>query len=135
VKRIFTPPTRLQGWDAICDQKSQDLFNAIATNGSEENLLACLKITCKRYYTRISKLVKADLIKRVRGKYGLTAFGKVVYGVLHHMDSKYLVISVWIDYLALPQGSTVQITDRTKVADSLIVDDKIKHILLQPEIS
>jgi len=135
VKRIFTPPTRLQGWDAICDQKSQDLFNAIAIDGSKENLLACLKITCKRYYTRISKLVKADLIKRVRGKYGLTAFGKVVYGVQLSLGEALNNLSKLKSLDTLNPYHEVQITDRTKVADSLIVDDKIKHILLQPEIS
>jgi len=40
-----------------------------------------LKISRKRYYTRLKKLVNADLIKRRDSKYTLTELGKVIYGL------------------------------------------------------
>jgi len=36
-------------------------------------------LTRKQYYSRLSALLKAGIVKRVKGKYSLTAFGVIVY--------------------------------------------------------
>ena len=65
---------------SISDDKSLVLFNTIAlTNGETEIQIRKMGLTTKQYYSRISKLTKADLIKRKNGKYSLTVLGKVVY--------------------------------------------------------
>jgi predicted transcriptional regulator len=38
-----------------------------------------MNLTTKQYYSRISGLLDAGLIKRHKGKYSLTMLGKVVY--------------------------------------------------------
>ena len=38
-------------------------------------------MTRKQYYPRLAKLVNAKLIKRTKGMYTLTTFGKIVYEV------------------------------------------------------
>ena len=66
--------------DAIHDPDGRDLFNSIATDRrSNDTFDYTVKITRKQYYSRLSKLVKADLIKRKEGRYVLTPFGGVIY--------------------------------------------------------
>ena len=38
-----------------------------------------MNLTTKQYYTRVSGLLDAGLVKRRKGKYSLTMLGKVVY--------------------------------------------------------
>jgi len=78
--RVFTTVTLLQVLNAICDEKSQ-VFKTIADFGNENYLMGNLNLSRKRFYTRLKKLVNADLIKRTNGKYVLTEFGKVIYGL------------------------------------------------------
>ncbi len=74
--------TMLGVLDAIRDPDGHDLFNSIATDRrSNDTFDYTVKITRKQYYSRLSKLVKADLIKRKEGKYVLTPFGEVIYSV------------------------------------------------------
>ena len=65
---------------AISDDKYIVLFNTIAlASGDSDILISSLKLTRKQYYSRISVLIKAELVKRQNGKYFLTSFGKMVY--------------------------------------------------------
>lgn len=74
--------TMLNILDAIHDPDGRDLLNSIATDRrSNDTSDYAVKITRKQYYARLSKLVKADLVKRTEGKYVLTPFGKVIYSV------------------------------------------------------
>jgi len=65
----------------ISDDKSLLIFKTIflASGDSSEILRAQLKLTRKQYYSRISRLTKAGLVKRQKGRYFVTAFGKVIY--------------------------------------------------------
>ena len=50
--------------DAIHDPDGRDLFNSIATDRRRKYTSdSTVKITRKQYYSRLSKLIKADLIK------------------------------------------------------------------------
>ena len=68
--------TLLDVLNAIRDINGRDIFNSI-----EGDRLCKLKMTRKQYYLRLSKLIKANMIKRKNGKYLLTPFGKVIYMV------------------------------------------------------
>jgi hypothetical protein len=64
----------------ISDDKTLTLFNSIAvTNGDRYVPLKEMNLTTKQYYSRVSGLLNAGLIKRNKGKYFLTLLGKVVY--------------------------------------------------------
>ncbi len=64
----------------MSDDKSLFIFNTIflARGENSENLRPQLKLTKKQYYSRISRLIKAGLVKRQKGRYFVTAFGKAV---------------------------------------------------------
>jgi predicted transcriptional regulator len=83
--------------NAIHDPGGRDLFDSIAIDRSRnETIDYTVKISRKQYYSRLSKLVKTDLIKRKGAKYVLTPFGGVIYAVQlefteavdEHMESK-----------------------------------------------
>lgn len=61
------------------------LFNSIA-KGIDYCVLPAKSLSRKMYYTRLSKLIKADLIERKNGKYVLTLFGNVIYEIQEGFD-------------------------------------------------
>src|ERR687884_109678 len=64
----------------ISDEKTLELFRMVAhTKQSSDVLVSKTKLTRKQYYSRMSTLMKAGLIKREEGKYTLTAFGRIIY--------------------------------------------------------
>jgi predicted transcriptional regulator len=69
--------TRLNILDAI--SFGGDLFNSIASETPSDYCTD--NVGRKRYYSRLQRLVKMDLINRKSGRYLLTPFGKVIYAV------------------------------------------------------
>jgi predicted transcriptional regulator len=70
--------------EAIGDDKSRRLLNLIAQN--EElpavDLLTQLNFSHKEYYSRLGNLLRLGVVKRMPGRYVLTAFGRVIYQLL-----------------------------------------------------
>jgi hypothetical protein len=65
---------------AISDNRSLELFKIVALAKQDASLLISkTKLTRKQYYSRMSSLMKAGLIKRKNGKLTLSTFGKVIY--------------------------------------------------------
>jgi hypothetical protein len=64
----------------ISDDKALILFNYVAVSDGDRYIpLREMNLTTKQYYSRVSGLLNAGLIKRHKGKYFLTLLGKVVY--------------------------------------------------------
>lgn len=118
--------------DAISDDKSLVLFNTIALSNSDgrDILISKLKLTRKQYYSRISKLVKVDLVVRRNGKYFLTSLGKIVY------DAQKIIGNAVGDYWKLKAVDTLKITDQmpkeeyNEIINALIENEKIKEGLI-----
>ena len=118
----------------ISDDKSLLIFCTIflASGDSSETIRAELKLTRKQYYSRISRLIKAGLVKRQKGKYFVTAFGKVIY------DSQKLlgtaVKNYWklkaIDSLGVVNDNDMPKEERRRIIEELIGNRQIKDILL-----
>jgi predicted transcriptional regulator len=92
-----------------------------------------INLSTKQYYSRISGLISAGLIKKQNGKYSLTFLGRIVY------DSQ-LTIGKSLEYywklkaiesieestsVALPEG------ELTQLIDALIDNGHIKSILIK----
>jgi hypothetical protein len=117
----------------ISDDKSLALFRTIAVeNGDDgsdsEFLTSKTKLTRKQYYSRMSDMTKASLLKRKRGKYFLTSLGKVVYNNLRIIES---ALSNYWKLKAIDSFEIVTAPDeeRNKIIDDLIDDYQIKEIL------
>ena len=122
--------------EKISDDKALTLFNSIAvSNGDRYIPLKEMNLTTKQYYSRVSGMLNAGLIKRHKGKYFLTLLGKVVYDTqltigkaltyhwkLKAIESIEMSASVKSD---LPEGELAQLVD------TLIDNRQIKDILMK----
>jgi hypothetical protein len=79
MKALLTPSV-VDVLKKISDDKTLTLFNSIAVfNGDKYIHLREMNLTPKQYYSRLSGLMAAGLIRRKNGKYSLTLIGKIVY--------------------------------------------------------
>ena len=113
---------------SISDDKGLILFNTIAlANGESEIQIRKMGLTSKQFYSRISKLTKADLIKRKYGRYSLTVLGRVVYEA-HTTIGKALMY-----YWKLKAIESIETSppkdDLAKLVDTLIDNQQIKDIV------
>jgi DNA-binding HxlR family transcriptional regulator len=120
---------------SISDNLSLDLYRTIAKSNGEsgDSLLAKIKITRKQFYSRLSSLTNAGLIKRKQGKYSLTTFGKVVYNSEKAIENAYNIY--WklraIDSIGI--SSDLPEEEYSKIVDALIDNYQIKDTLMKNE--
>lgn len=125
---------------AISNENALAVFKTIAdTKGDTDVLRTKLNISRKQYYSRMSGLLKAGLVKRKNGRYSLTIFGELVYDAAMTLEKAFNNNNYWklkaIDSFEIApgqgQGHELSIEERNKIIDTLLRDDqKIKDILL-----
>ena len=131
MKRKAKPATYLQVLQALGDGRAQELFVAVAEGLEDCSLNDRLKFTHKRYYNRLSKLVQADLIRGVKGKYSLTTFGKVMYVELVKLNKavdnkrKFKAIDAMTFNNEIPQ------TELSKIVKNFIEKDEVIELSSQ----
>jgi len=118
--------------EAMSDNRSLELFRTIAlTRTDSDTLISKTKLSRKQYYSRMSRLMNAGLIKRKNGKYTLTAFGKVIYDIaiatLENAVSNYWKLKA-ID--SLEMSNELPTEERKKMIDSFIDNQEIKDVLV-----
>lgn len=118
---------------SISDDKGLILFDTIAlANGETEVQIRKMGLTMKQYYSRISKLTKADLIKRKNGRYSLTVLGRVVYEA--HTTIGKALSYYWklkaIESLKMSPSFKLPDCDLAKLIDTLIDNHQIKDIIM-----
>lgn len=116
----------------ISDDKSMDLFRTIASGSIDsESLKGKTKLTRKQYYSRLSRMTKAGLVRKKSGKYTLTAFGKVVYDSQATVDTA--LSSFWklkaID--SLETSNELPKEEQQKLIDTLLDNQELKGILVK----
>jgi hypothetical protein len=119
---------------SISDDKGLVLFNTIAlANCETENQIRKMGLTTKQYYSRISKLTKADLIRRKNRRYSLTLLGKVVYDA--HTTLGNALKNYWklkaIESIEMSPSVSLPKDDLAKIVDTLIDNHQIKDIVLK----
>src|SRR6187402_1180643 len=119
----------------ISDDKALTLFNSIAvSNGDKYIPLKEMNLTTKQYYSRVSGLLNAGLIKRHKGKYFLTLLGKVVYdcqltigkALTYHWKLK----AIESIEMSASVKSGIPDGELAKLIDTLIDNRQIKDILM-----
>ena len=119
-----------QVFESLSDNVSLELFTTIAHESIISVILRNkIKITRKQYYSRLSKMMKAGLIKRSSGKLVLTAFGKIVNEVQTTVQNASK--NQWklraIDSIELSDELPKE--ERKKLLESLIDNRQIREIL------
>lgn len=129
--------SKLAVLQATSDKRATNILKNIASSDSNSDILITqLKLTRKQYYSRMSSLIKAGLVKRQKGRYLLTAFGKVIYRAQADLETKIenALNNYWklkaIDSLEMPSRE-----ERDKVISILIENDEIKGILTKDSLS
>ena len=118
----------------ISDDKALVLLNSIAVVDGEKYIqLKRMNLSTKQYYSRISGLADAGLIKRHKGKYSLTMLGHVVY------DSQMIIGKTLAYYWKLKVIESVEMStpsglpndEITQLISALIDNHRIKNILVK----
>ncbi|MFL6455669.1 MAG: hypothetical protein ACJ71G_01725 [Nitrososphaeraceae archaeon] len=117
---------------AICDNRSLELFRIVALAKQDtDTLISKTKLTRKQYYSRVSSLMNAGLIKRKNGKHTMSAFGKVIYYTtlltIENAVNYYWKLKV-IDSFEISNNLTSE--EREEVIDNLIDNHEIKTVLV-----
>jgi predicted transcriptional regulator len=118
----------------MSNDKSALIFeNIFLVSGDRSDVLRKrLKLTRKQYYTRISRLIKVGLVRRQKGGYFPTAFGRVFYDAQNQLDNA--IKNYWklkaIDSLGVAYESNMPEQERKKIIDQMTGNQQIKEILL-----
>jgi hypothetical protein len=117
-------------FESLSDNVSLGLFTTIAHESINSVILRNkVKITRKQYYSRLSKMMKAGLIKRNNGKLVVTAFGKIVYKVQETIENA--SNNQWklraIDSIELSDELPGE--ERRQLLESLIDNKQLREIL------
>jgi hypothetical protein len=122
---------------AISDSEALELFRIIAlTKPDTPTIMSKIELSRKQYYSRMSTLNKAGLIKRKNGKYNLSAFGRIIYNIslattenaVHNYWKFKAIDSVEMSY-DLP-------TEQQKnLVDSLIDNQEFRDILYSDDMA
>jgi hypothetical protein len=117
-------------FESLSDNLSLGLFRTIAQDSISSVILRSrVKSTRKQYYSRLSKMMNAGLVKRNNGKLVLTAFGKIVYRVQETVESA--SSNQWklraIDSIELSDELPAE--ERRQLIESLIDNKQLREIL------
>jgi hypothetical protein len=120
---------------SVSDDKALTLFNSISVSDGRKYIpLREMNITTKQYYSRISGLINAGLVRRHKGKYCLTMLGEVVYYsqmVIGKTLSYYWKLKA-IESIKMSSDTETSGEEITQLIDALIDDHNIKDILIKP---
>lgn len=113
----------------MADEKALHLLNTLATREYEsEAIVGILDLSRKAYYTRMARFVKLGIVKRKKGKYSLTMFGKLVHEVQTVID---VAISNCWKLKALDELETstdMPKNERKKIIDTLIDNEMLRRM-------
>lgn len=117
----------------IAERKCSVIFRTIGELDVPTELqITKLNMTRKQFYSRISQLLRNDLIRKTHGKYELTLFGKVVFAIenkiQHSIDNYWKLKAIETLDENLPE------LEKTSLINS-IVDDPLIRDLLDRSIS
>jgi len=137
LRRSNMIPPKLAVLEAITDKTTSNILKTIASTASNSDILITeLKLTRKQYYSRMSSLTNAGLVKRQRGRYLLTAFGKVIFSAQQNLETK--IESALDNYWKLKAIDSLEMPSREendKVISMLIDNQEIKGILVNDLLS
>jgi hypothetical protein len=119
----------------ISDRKALILFKDIALSESYDTsiLITRLRLTHKQYHSRMEKLMRAGLIKRINDKYHPTSFGMVFFSSYVRIETaiKYFWKLKAIDSIMMMsvEGKKLPAQELQRIIDILIHNQEMKDIL------
>ena len=119
---------------SLSEENALTLFKAIALSGNDYSsiLITKLGLTRRQYYSIMKKLMDADLVKRISGKYSLTSFGKIVFTMHIKIESaiKYYWKLKAIDSIIMSATAGLPTEEYQRIVDTLIDNEEIKNLII-----
>jgi hypothetical protein len=115
---------------SISDDKSLSIFRLIGNVNPTGEIISLKKLglSSKQYYYRISAMMETDLVKRKKGRYYLTPFGKVIYCCImiakNALDNYYNLKAV-----ESTEGSDFSHEEFSNLLNNLIDNQRVKEFL------
>ena len=118
-------------FESLSNEQSVKLFTTIATGESTNTLELRTRVplTRKQYYSRLSRMIGAGLVKRRGGKLVLTAFGKIVYESQKIVEAANSIQWKLKALDSVDASEELPKEERRKLLDNLIENEFIKEIL------
>jgi hypothetical protein len=136
--KVLLNPSVADVLKKISDDKTLTLFNSIAvSNGDRYIPLREMNLTTKQYYSRLSGLMAAGLIRRKNGKYSLTLIGKIVYDVQINIGkalSYYWKLKAIESIEMSSSGARLPKEELTQLIETLIDNHFIKDFLIKESL-
>ncbi|MFL6357438.1 MAG: hypothetical protein ACJ71C_12895 [Nitrososphaeraceae archaeon] len=123
---------------AISDDKALSLFKAVALleNDRSNILITKLRLTRRQYYSIMIRLMRADLVRRISGKYSLTSLGKVIF--YSYVKIEAAIKCYWklkaVDSILVSANAELPAEECQRIIDNLIDNNEIKAILISNNI-
>ena len=118
---------------AVSDDKAISLFKAVALseNDCSNILISKLKLSRRQYYSTMMRLMHANLVQRIGGRYRLTSLGRIIYNTYLKMETavKYYWKLKAIDSILVSANKEFPIEECRRIIDNMIDNDEIKAIL------
>jgi predicted transcriptional regulator len=119
----------------ISDDRALTLFNSIATSDGHRDIrLRDMNLSTRQYYSKLSGLISAGLVRRDYGKYSLTLIGKIVYDAYLKICaalSCYWKLKAIDSIEMLPPGAGLSKEELRQLINALIDNHFIKDILIK----
>ena len=119
----------------ISDDGALTLFNSIATsNGQSDIRLRDMNLSTRQFYSKLSGLMNAGLVRRDYGKYSLTLMGKIVYDAYLKICtalSCYWELKAIDSIEMLPPGAGLSKEELRQLINALIDNHFIKDVLIK----
>jgi predicted transcriptional regulator len=116
----------------IADDKSLELFRTVALETIDsKNLKNRTKLTRKQYYSRLSRMTRAGLVRKRNGKYILTTFGKIVF------ESQSTIQNGLNNYWKLKAIDSLEVSnelpkeEQQKLIETLLDNQEIRGVLVK----
>ena len=136
--KVLLNPSVADVLKKISDDKTLTLFNSIAvSNGDRYIHLREMSLTPKQYYSRLSGLMAAGLIRRKNGKYSLTLIGKIVYDAQINIGkalSYYWKLKAIESIEMSSSGARLPKEELTQLIETLIDNHFIKDFLIKESL-
>ena len=132
--KVLLNPSVADVLKKISDDKTLTLFNSIAVSNWDKSIhLRKMSLTPKQYYSRLSGLMAAGLIRRKNGKYSLSLIGKIVYDVQINIGkalSYYWKLKAIESIEMSSPGARLPKEELTQLIETLIDNHYIKDFLI-----
>jgi CheY-like chemotaxis protein/predicted transcriptional regulator len=122
-------PSMVDILTVLSDDKALNIFKIVALSSCDSNfLIREAKVNLKQYYSRMTNLLKAGLVRKKEGKYYLTSLGKVFYNLQIIAEN---TLSNYWKLKAIDTFDNLSKEEYNRFIDSMIDNYNIKEMLVE----